>query len=78
MGLAGHVARVGEGEAHTWFLVGKTEGKSLLGCRRHRWKGNIKMDLQVVGWGGMDWIYLSLDGNRWWELVKAVMNLRIP
>ena len=56
-------------------LVGKTEGKSQLGCRRHRWKFNIKMDLQVVGWGGMDWIYLSLDGNRWRELVQAVMNL---
>ena len=59
-------------------LVGKTEGKSPRGCRRNGWKGNIKMDLQVVGWGGMDWIYLSLDGNRWREIVKVVMNLRIP
>ena len=57
-------------------LVGKIEGKRPLGCRRHRWKDNIKMDLQVVGWGGMEWI--CLDGNRWRELVEAVMNLRIP
>jgi hypothetical protein len=40
-------------------LVGKTEGKRPLGRPRHRWEGNIMMDLQEVGWGGMDWIGLA-------------------
>jgi hypothetical protein len=45
---------------------------------RRRWKDNIKLDLQEVGCGGMDWIELAQDRDRWWELVNAVMNLRIP
>jgi hypothetical protein len=43
-----------------------------------RWKDNIKVDLQEVGWGGMDWINLVQDRNRWRDLVSAVMNLRVP
>ena len=50
----------------------------LLGRQRRRWKYNIKMDLQEVGCGGMDWIDLSVDRERWLELVKAVMNLEVP
>ena len=58
-------------------LVGKTEGKRTLGRRpRFRWKDNIKMDLQEVGCGGMDWIDLARD--RWRALVTAVMNLWVP
>ena len=59
-------------------LVGKPEGKGPLGRSRHRWKDNIKMDLQEVGCGGVDWIELAQDRDRWWALVNAVMNLRVP
>jgi hypothetical protein len=52
---------------------------SLLDVRaRARWEDNIKMDLQGVGCGGMDWIELAQDRDRWWALVNAVMNLRVP
>jgi hypothetical protein len=59
-------------------LVGKPEGKRPLGRSRHRWEDNIKMDLQEVGCGGMDWIKLAQDRDRWWALVNAVMDLWIP
>jgi hypothetical protein len=56
--------------------VRKPEGKRQFG--RRRWEDNIKMDLQEVGFGGMDWIVLAQDRDRWRELVNAVMNLRVP
>jgi hypothetical protein len=59
-------------------LVGQPEGKRPLGRRRRRWKGNIKMDLQEVGFEGVDWIELSQDRDRWRTLLTAVMNLRFP
>ena len=59
-------------------LVGKPEGKRLLGRPRHRWEDNINMDLQEVGCGGMDWIKLVQDRDRWWALVNAVTNLQVP
>ena len=59
-------------------LVGKPEGKRPLGRPGRRLVGNIKMDIQEVGWGGMDWIDLAQDRDRWLELVNAVMNLRVP
>ena len=77
MRWAGHVARVGEGRGVHRVLVGKPEGKRPLGRPRHRWKENIKMDLQEVGGGG-DWMELAQDRDRWWELVNTVMNLRVP
>jgi hypothetical protein len=58
-------------------LMGKPEGKRLLGRPRHRWEDNTKMDLQEVGGGGMDWIGLAPDGDRWRVLVNAVMNLQV-
>ena len=52
--------------------------KRPLGRLRRRREGNIKLDLQGVGWPGMDWIYLVQDRGRWWALVNAVMNHRVP
>jgi len=59
-------------------LVGKPEGKRPLGRPRRRWGNNNKMDLQEVGCGGMDWIDLAQDRDRWRALVNTVMNLRVP
>jgi len=59
-------------------LVGKPEGKGPLGRPKRRWEDNIKMDLQEMGCGCMDWIDLAEDRDRWRALVNAVMNLRVP
>jgi hypothetical protein len=59
-------------------LVGKPKGKRPLGRRRRRWEDNIKMDIQEVGCGGMDWIELAQDRGGWRALVNAVMKLLIP
>jgi hypothetical protein len=69
----------GRGEVHR-ALVGKPEGRRPLGRPRRRWEDYIKMDLREVGWGegGMDWINLVQDRDRWRALVNAVMNLRVP
>jgi len=58
--------------------VGKPEGKGRLGRPRRRWEDNIKMDLQDVGCGGMDWIELAQDRDRWRALVNGLMSLRVP
>ena len=58
--------------------MGKPEGKRLFGRPRRRWEDNIKMDFQEVGCGGIDWIELAQDRDRWRELVNAVMNNRVP
>jgi hypothetical protein len=58
------------------ILVGKPEGKRPPGEPRRRRVDNIKMDLRVVEWGGMDWIDLAQDRNRWRNLLNTVMNLR--
>jgi hypothetical protein len=75
---AGHVARMGERRVAYRALVRKPEGKRPLGRPRCRWEDNIKMDLREVVWGGMDWINLAQDRDRWRALVNAVMNLRLP
>ena len=57
---------------------GETAGKETIGRRRRRWQDNIKMDLQEVGCGCMDWIDLAQDRDRWRVRVSRVMNLRVP
>ena len=59
-------------------LVGKPEGKRPLGRTRRTWEDNIKIDLQEVECGGVDWIELAQDTGRWRALVNAVMNLLVP
>jgi len=58
--------------------VGKPEGKRPLGRHRHRWEDDIKVDLQEVRCGGVDWVELAQDKDRWQAPVNAVMNLQAP
>ena len=75
---AGHVARMGEERGVYRFLVGNPERRRPLGRSRRRWVDNIRMVLQEVGCGYMDWIGLAQDRDRWRTLVSAVMNLQVP
>jgi len=61
-------------------LVGRSAGRRPFGRPRRRWENSIKMDLQEVGWGvgGMDWIELAQDSDRWHALVSMLMNLWVP
>jgi hypothetical protein len=77
MRWAGHVARMGDRRGSYRFLVGKPEGKRELVRTIRRWEGNNKMDLQEMGSGGMDWIDLAQDRDRWWGLVNEIMKLQV-
>ena len=77
MRWAGHVARMGEDRGGYRVLVRKPEGKRPLGRPRRRCVDNIRMDLQDVGCGYMDWIGLAQDRDRLRTLVSAVMNLLV-
>jgi hypothetical protein len=57
--------------------VGKHEGKRPIERPRRRCEDVIKMDLRVIGWGGVEWIHLAQDRDRWRAVVNAVMNLRV-
>ena len=70
--------RKGERRGVYRVLVGKPEGKRPFGKPRRRWEDNIKMDIQKVGLGGVEWIELVQDRDSWRALVNAVMNLRVP
>jgi hypothetical protein len=78
MRWAGHVALWAWWRGVYRGVVGKPEGKRPLEMPRHRWEDNIKMDLQEVLLGSMDWIDLAKVMGRWRELVNAVMKLRVP
>jgi len=78
MRWAGHVACMGERRGVYRVLVGKPEEQRPLGRPRRVWEDNIKMDLQEVGCGGVDWIELAHDRDRWRACVNAIMNLRFP
>ena len=78
MRWAGHEVRMGEERGVCRVLVGKPEGKRPLGRPRCRWVDNIRIDLQEVGCGYMDWIGLAQDRDRWRTLMSAVMNLGVP
>ena len=73
----GHVAHMGERGGAYRVLVRKPEGKRPLGRPRRRGEDNFIIDLQDMGGGGMDWIKLAQDRDRWWAFVIAVMNLRV-
>jgi len=78
MRWAGHVACMGEERGAYKVLVGKSEGKKPLGRPRCRWVDNIRMKLQEVECGYMDWIGRAQDRDGWRRLVSALMNLRVP
>jgi hypothetical protein len=71
------VARMGEVRKVYKVLVGKPEGKRPLGRPRRRWEDGIRMDLREIGLGGVDWIRLAQDRDRWQAIVSAVMNLLV-
>jgi len=73
-----YVARMGERRCVYRVLVGKPEGKRLLGRRRRRWEDNMKRYLQEVGCGGMDWMELAQDWESCRALVNVVVKLRVP
>jgi hypothetical protein len=76
--MEGGLVHTGETRNAYKDLVGKLEGKRLLGRRRRRWEDNIRMDLTEIGWEGLGWIHLAQDGDQWRTLVNTVMNLRFP
>jgi len=68
MRWAVHVAYMGERRGVYRVFVGKHEERRPVGRHRHRWEGNIKIDVQEVRWEDMDWIDLAQDGDRWRHL----------
>jgi hypothetical protein len=77
MRWAGHVARMGDERKVYKVLVEKPERKRPPGRPRRRWKDGIKMDLREIGFGGVYWIRLAQNRDRWRAVVSTVMNLRV-
>ena len=78
MRWAGHVARMVEERGMYRVLVGKPEGRRPLESPRRRWVDNIRIDIQEMGCGYMDWIGLAQDRDSWRTLVTDIMNLQVP
>ena len=78
MRWAGHVAYIGAGRGAYSVWVGRRERKESLAKPRRRWEDNIEIDLQEVGWIGVDWIDLDWDRDRWQAFVNVVMNVQFP
>jgi hypothetical protein len=78
MRWAGHVARMGERRVVHRVLVRNPEGTRPMGRPRRRWEDNIKMDLEEVGGGCVNWMERAQDRDRWRALVSTVMNFRVP
>ena len=76
--MGGACGAYGGEERNIQGFSGEAWRKGPLGRPRHRWEDNIKMDLQEVGCGGMDWIQLAQDRDRWQALVNVVKNLPVP
>jgi hypothetical protein len=72
------VARMGDRRGAYRDLMGRPEGRRPRGRHRRTCEDNIKMALQEVRWGGMDWIDLVQDRDGWRSLVTTIMKLRIP
>jgi hypothetical protein len=66
-----------EGKNVYRVLMGKPEGKRPLVRPRRRWEDGMNIDLREMGWGGVDWMHLARDRDRWRAVVNAVMNLRV-
>jgi hypothetical protein len=67
----------GRGEKAYKVLVGKPEGRRPLRRPRHRWEDGIRMDLEEIGWGVLEWIWFLQDRDWWQAVVNAVMNIRV-
>jgi len=78
MRCEGHVARMLEMRNSYKILVGKPEGKRLLGRPSRRWANSITMDLKEIDWEVVHWMHLAKDWDHWRALVNMVMNLRLP
>jgi hypothetical protein len=75
---AGHVARMREKRNAYRLLMGKPEGWRPLGRPRRKWKDNVKMNLEEIGWGCIDRVHLAQDRDQWRYIVEHGMNLRVP
>ena len=78
MGWVGYVARIGALRGEYRVLVGRPDEKIPLGRPRSRWKDNVKIDIEEVGCGSMNWIGLAQDRDSWRAIVNVVINLRVP
>jgi len=76
--ISGHVAQMEEMRNAYNSLIGKPEGKRLLGRPRSRWEDDTRINLRGTGWEGINWMHLAQDRDKWRSLVSTVMNLQVP